>query len=103
MICFGKRENLNPRYIGPFEILTRIGPVAYKLQLPPELYNVHLVFHVSSMKKCIFDMTLVVSIDEIEINKNLHFVEELVQIMAREVKRTKQSRVPIVKIRWSAK
>ena len=103
LIRFGKRGKLNPRYIGPFEILARIGPVAYKLRLPQELHNVHPTFHVSNLKKCLSDETLVVPLDEIAINENLQFVEEPVEIMDREIKRTKQSRIPIVKVRWNAK
>ena len=103
VIRFGKRGKLNPRYIGPFEIISRVGPVAYKLQLPIELNKVHPVFHVSNLKKCLSDETLVIPLDEIELNENLIFVEEPVEIMDREVKRTKQSRIPIVKVRWNAK
>ena len=103
MIRFGKHGKLNPRYIGPFEIISRVGPVAYKLQLPIELNKVHPVFHVSNLKKCLSDETLVIPLDEIELNENLNFVEEPVEIMDREVKRTKQSRIPIVKVRWNAK
>ena len=97
LIRFGKRGKLNPRYIGPFEILVRIGPVAYKLNLTRELSNVHSSFHVSNLKKCLSDETLVIALDEIEINESLNFVEELVEIMDREVKQTQQSRIPIVK------
>lgn len=103
VIRFGKRGKLNPRYIGPFEIISIVGPVAYKLQLPIELNKVHPVFHVSNLKKCLSDETLVIPLDEIELNENLNFVEEPVEIMDREVKRTKQSRIPIVKVRWNAK
>ena len=103
MVRFGKRGKLNPRYIGPFEILTRIGPVAYKLKLPLELQNVHDTFHVSNLKKCLTDITLIVPLEEIQINEKLNFVEEPVEIMDREVKRLKQSRIPIVKVRWNAK
>ena len=90
-------------YIGPFEILARIGPVAYKLKLPLELQNVHDTFHVSNLKKCLTDTTLIVPLEEIQVNEKLNFVEEPVEIMDREVKRLKQSRIPIVKVRWSAK
>ena len=103
MVRFGKRGKLNPRYIGPFEILGRIGPVAYKLKLPLELQNVHDTFHVSNLKKCLTDTTLIVPLEEIQVNEKLNFVEEPVEIMDREVKRLKQSRIPIVKVRWNAK
>ena len=88
---------------GPFEILARIGPMTYRLQLPAELSSLHPVFHFSNLKKCLSDVTLVIPLDEIEINENLLFIEEPVEIMDREVKRTKQSRIPIVKVRWNAK
>lgn len=72
--------------------------MAYALQLPPKLCNVHPVFYVSNLKKCLSGETLIIPVDEIKINEKLHFVEEPVEIMDREVKRTKQSRIPIVKV-----
>ena len=103
MIRFGKHGKLNPSYIGSFDILARISLVAYKLRLPQKLNNVHSVFHVSNLKKCLSDETLVVPLDEIEVNESLHFIEEPMEIMDREIKRTKQSRIPIVKVLWNAK
>ncbi|KAD6454789.1 hypothetical protein E3N88_09495 [Mikania micrantha] len=103
VIRFGKRGKLNPRYIGPFEILKRIGPVAYQLNLPTELDGVHNVFHVSNLKKCLSDETLIVPLDEIQVDEQLRFVEEPVEIMDREVKQLKQSKIPIVKVRWNSK
>ncbi|GJZ71824.1 putative reverse transcriptase domain-containing protein [Tanacetum coccineum] len=100
---FGKKGKLAPRYVGPFEILKRIGPVAYRLRLPKELIEVHDTFHVSNLKKCLADANLHVPLDEIEVDKTLHFVEKPIEIMDREVKTLKRSRIPIVKVRWNSR
>ncbi|GJV49186.1 putative reverse transcriptase domain-containing protein [Tanacetum coccineum] len=103
VIHFGKRGKLNPRYIEPFKILERIGPVAYKLELSEELRNVHNTFHVSNLKKCLSDESLVIPMKELRLDDKLNFVEELVEIMDREVKKLRQSRIPIVKVSWNSK
>ncbi|GJX01311.1 putative reverse transcriptase domain-containing protein [Tanacetum coccineum] len=92
---FGKRGKLNPRYIGPFKILERIGPVAYKIELLEELSNVHSTFYVSNLKKCLSNESLVIQMKELWLDDKLNFVEEPVEIMDREVKQLKQSRIPI--------
>nr|GEW57218.1 putative reverse transcriptase domain-containing protein [Tanacetum cinerariifolium] len=85
VIRFGKRGNLNPRYFGPFKILAKVGMVGYRLELLELLSRVHSTFYVSNLKKCLSDHTLVIPLDEIQINDKLYFIEELVEIMDREV------------------
>ncbi|GJW16308.1 putative reverse transcriptase domain-containing protein [Tanacetum coccineum] len=96
-------KELNPQYIGPFKILERIGPVAYKLELPKELSNIHSTLHVSNLKKCLSDESLVIPMKELRLDDKLNFMEELVEIMDREIKQLKQSRIPIIKVRWNCK
>ncbi|GKB81337.1 putative reverse transcriptase domain-containing protein [Tanacetum coccineum] len=103
VIRFGKKGKFAPRYVGPFEILEKIGLVAYKLRLPNELSEVHNIFHMSNLKKCLADANLHVPLDEIEVDKTLYFVEKPVEIMDREVKTLKCSRISIVKVRWNSK
>ncbi|GJX43730.1 putative reverse transcriptase domain-containing protein [Tanacetum coccineum] len=79
------------------------GPVAYKLELPEELSNVHNTFHVSNLKKCLSDESLIIPMKELRLDDKLNFVEEPIEIMDREVKQLKQSRIPIVKVRWNSK
>ncbi|GKA88324.1 reverse transcriptase domain-containing protein [Tanacetum coccineum] len=97
VIRFGKKGKLAPRYVGPFEILERIGPVAYRLRLPEELSGVHDTFHVSNLKKCLEEASLHVSLGEIKVDKTLRFVEEPVEIIDREVKSLKRSKIALVK------
>ncbi|GJS10488.1 putative reverse transcriptase domain-containing protein [Tanacetum coccineum] len=103
VIRFGKQGKLNPRYIGPFKILAKVGTPAYRLELPEKLSRVHSTFHVSNLKKCFVDEPLAIPLDEIQIDDKLNFIGEPVEIMDQEVKRLKQSRIPIVKIRWNSR
>ncbi|GKB27688.1 hypothetical protein Tco_0867089 [Tanacetum coccineum] len=103
VIRFGKRGKLNPWYIRPFKILKRFGIVAYKLELPEELRNVHNTFHVSNLKKCLSGKSIVIPMKELRLDDKLNFVEEPVEIMDREVKQLRQSCIPIVKVRWNPK
>ncbi|GKF99962.1 hypothetical protein Tco_0301653, partial [Tanacetum coccineum] len=97
-VRFGKqRGKLNPRYVGPFRVLAKVGKVAYRLEIPQELSRVHHTFHVSNLKKCYADEPLV------HVDDKLKFVEEPVEIMEREIKRLKQRRIPLVKVRWNSR
>ncbi|GKA72331.1 putative reverse transcriptase domain-containing protein [Tanacetum coccineum] len=89
LVRFGKQGKLNPRYVGPFKVLEKIGAIAYKLELPQELSRVHNTFHVSNLKKFYADEPLVVSLDGLHIDDKLYFVEEPVEIIDRIVMRNK--------------
>ncbi|GJS84209.1 putative reverse transcriptase domain-containing protein [Tanacetum coccineum] len=103
VVRFGKKEKLALRFVGPFEIIETVGPVAYRLDFPEELNGVHDTFHVSNLKKCLADPTLKVPLDEIRIDDKLNFVEEPVKILEREFKKLKRSSIAIVKVRWNSK
>ncbi|GJV65778.1 hypothetical protein Tco_1476606 [Tanacetum coccineum] len=103
VVRFLKRGKLNPRYVGPFKVLAKVGDVAYTLELPQELSRVHHTFHVSNLKKCYADEPLVMPLEGIHVDDKLQFVEEPVEIMEREIKRLKRSRIPLVKVRWNSR
>nr|GFC35981.1 putative reverse transcriptase domain-containing protein [Tanacetum cinerariifolium] len=103
VVRFGKRGKLNPRYVGPFKVLERVGDVAYKLDLPEELSKVHNTFHVSKLKKCHADEPLDVPLDGLHFDDKFHFVKKPVEIVDREVKQLKRSQIPLVKVRWNSK
>nr|GEZ37758.1 retrotransposable element Tf2 [Tanacetum cinerariifolium] len=83
-----RRRKFIPRFVGPFEIIKRIGPVAYRLRLPEELNGVHDTFHVSNLKKCLADLTLQVPLDEIQVDDKLNFMEEPMKILEKESSRS---------------
>ncbi|GKB36418.1 putative reverse transcriptase domain-containing protein [Tanacetum coccineum] len=89
VIRFAKRDKLSPQYVGPFKIIDRIGLVAYKLELPDELRGIHNTFHVYNLKRCLADENLIIPLEEIQLDDKLHFREEPVEIMDRDVKQLK--------------
>ncbi|KAA0036539.1 pol protein [Cucumis melo var. makuwa] len=97
---FVKKGKLNPRFVGPFEILERIGPVAYRLALLPSLSTVHDVFHVSMLRRYVADTTHVVDYEPLQVSENLNYEEQSVEILAREVKKLRSREIPLVKILW---
>ncbi|GJU72263.1 hypothetical protein Tco_1263668 [Tanacetum coccineum] len=103
VIRFRKHGKLSPRYIGPFKIVARVGPMAYKLELPEELRGIHDMFHFLNLKKCLADENFVIPLGKIKVDDKLHFIEEPVEIVDREVKQLKQSRILIVKVCWDSR
>ncbi|GKB93034.1 putative reverse transcriptase domain-containing protein [Tanacetum coccineum] len=103
VIRFGKRGKLKPRYIGTFKILAKVGMLAYRLKLPEQLIQVYSTFHVSNLKKCFVEEPLAIPLDEIQIDDKLNFIKEPNKIIDQEVKRLKQSRIPIVKVCWNSR
>ena len=100
VVRFGKRGKLNPRYIGPFEIVERIGPVAYRFDLPEEFPRVYNVFHISMLHKYILDSSHVLETPEIELRDDLSYEEQLVQILGREEKEFRNKTISLVKALW---
>ena len=100
MVRFGKRGKLSPCYIGPFEIVERIGPVAYRLDLSEELSRVHNVFHISMLCKYILDPSHVLETLKIELMYDLSYEEQPVQILGREEKELHNKTISLVKVLW---
>nr|GFD23916.1 putative reverse transcriptase domain-containing protein [Tanacetum cinerariifolium] len=103
VVRFGKRGKLNPRYVGPFKVLERVRDVAYKFDLPKELSKVHNTFHVSNLKMCHADELLAIPLDGLHFDDKLYFMEKPVEIVDHEVKRLKQSQIPLVEVQWNSK
>ncbi|GKA29685.1 hypothetical protein Tco_0715930 [Tanacetum coccineum] len=102
VVRFGKWGKLNPRYVGPFKVLEKVGSIAYKLKLSQELSRVHNTLHVFNLKKCYAYEPLAVLLDGLHFDDKLQFFEEPIEIMDREVKWLKRSRIPIIKVRWNS-
>ena len=98
---FGKKGKLSPRFIGPYRILERIGKVAYRLDLPVELGNVHNVFHVSQLRKFMSDPGKIIQPDEVKLDANLEYEEYPVAILDTKEKKLRNKVIPMVKVLWS--
>ena len=97
---FGKKGKLKPRYVGPFEVLQRVGTVAYRVALPPELSHVHDVFHVSMLRKYVHDPTHVISHYPLEISGDLSYVEGPIEIVDRRDQVLRNKVIPLVRVLW---
>ena len=100
MVRFRKNGKLSPRFIGPHEVIEKVGPVAYRLALPPDLEKIHDVFHVSMLRRYRSDPSHVVSSETIELRPDLTYKEEPVEILAREVKALRNKKILLVKVLW---
>ncbi|XP_075481226.1 uncharacterized protein LOC142521939 [Primulina tabacum] len=98
---FGKKVKLSPRFIGPFEILDRIGERAYRVTLPPNLYRVHNIFHVTMLRKYVSNPTHVLCHEQLDLKPNLSYHERPVQILDRKVKVLRNKEIGIVKVLWN--
>ena len=97
---FGRKGKLSPRFIGPYEVIEKVGPMAYRLALPPKLENIHNVFHVSMLRRYKSDTSHVVSLEIIGLRSDLTYEEEPVEILAQEVKELRNKRIPLIKVLW---
>ena len=98
IIRFRKRGKLGPRFIGPFRIIARVGKVAYRLELPEELSKIHKTFHIFQLRKCVVDESAVISLDDIQVDGGLNYVERPIAILERKTKRLQNKEVKLVKV-----
>ena len=100
ILQFGKKGKLSPRFIGSYQVLERIGPVAYRLVLPPELAKLHNVLHVSMLRRYLSDESHILSVQDVQVQASFSYDEEPKAILAREVKQLRNKQVPLVKVLW---
>ncbi|XP_035546851.1 uncharacterized protein LOC118348728 [Juglans regia] len=98
---FGKKGKLGPRYIRPFEILDRIGPLAYRVALPPVLAGVHNVFHISMLRKYVPDPTHIIDYEPLQIQEDMTYAREPVRILEKKEQVLQTQTIPLVKVLWN--
>ena len=97
---FRKKGKLSPKFIGPYEVIEKVGPMAYHLALPPKLEKIHNVFHVLMLRRYRSDPSHVVSSETIELRLDLTYEEEPMEILAQEVKELRSKKILLVKVQW---
>ena len=100
VVRFGKRGKLSPRYVGPFEVLAKVGAVAYRLKFPDELRGIHDTFHVSNLRKCLANESSMVNLSEVELTDKLTYVEEPIEVLDRNTRRLRNKSIPLVLVKW---
>ncbi|XP_050222677.1 uncharacterized protein LOC130015277 [Mercurialis annua] len=100
VIRFGMKGKLAPRHVGPYQIVERIGSVAYKLDLPSEMSQVHPVFHISMFRKYVADPSRVIQPQVVDVSKELTYEERPVQIVDTQIRQLRTKRIPMVKVLW---
>ena len=98
---FQVKGKLAPRYIGPFRILAKMGSVAYQLELPPSLADVHDVFHVSQLKKCLRVPTEATELEKLDLQPDLSYQEHPIQILEEKERKTRNHSIKFIKVQWS--
>nr|KYP39338.1 Retrotransposable element Tf2 [Cajanus cajan] len=97
-----RARKLTPRFVGPYQIIQHVGPVAYRLALPPSLSNLHDVFHVSQLRKYIHDPSHVVELDDVRVKENLTFEKLPVTVIDHKLKELRGKSIALVKVLWDA-
>jgi len=98
-----KSKKLTPKFVGPYQILKRVGPVAYEVALPPQLANLHNVFHVSQLKKYVSDPSHILAEDEVQVKENLSFEAQPIRIVDQQIKQLRGKAISMVKVLWDAR